>query len=288
LRHGNEEQKKKYLTGIAKGEIAFCLGYSEPEAGSDLGSLSTRATRDGDEYVINGQKIFTSMAHNADYIWLAARTDPNAPKHRGISMFICPRRIPNISIVPLINILGSHHFNEVFFDNARIPKECLVGKENEGWRYLMTSLNYERSGVYVPAFCRRFIEMAIKFIKETANGQLAGDPIIRHKLAEMAVMEEVTRLLCYRVTWLQNKGQVPISESSMSFLMASNIIRFCAMTSMDILGMYGQLDRDSKWTVAGGQLEALYLCCLPIGIGAGTFEIQRNIIARLGLGLPRA
>ena len=289
LIYGTEEQKRMYLKGIGEGELIFCLGYSEPGAGSDLAAVQTRAIEDGDDYVINGQKTFTSLAHRADYCWLAARTDPDAPKHKGISMFVVDMKTPGITVRPLINMMGFHHFNEVFFDDVRVPKENMVGEKNRGWYTLATALNFERSGVYLPAGNRRLIENLIKYARETpwGGGVLADNPVVRHKLAEIAVENEVSRMLCYRVVWMQSQGLIPASEASMSYLFAAELTRRLANTGMEIMGLYGQLDKHSKWAPLKGAIKSLYLGSLPLGIGAGTNEIQRNLIATMGLGLPR-
>jgi alkylation response protein AidB-like acyl-CoA dehydrogenase len=289
LLYGTEQQKRKYMTGIAKAEMVFCLGYSEPGAGSDLAGVQTRAVEDGDDFVINGQKIFTTLGHHADYCFLVARTDPNVPKHKGISLFIVDMKTSGITVRPLINIARSHHFNEVFFDDVRVPREDLVGEKNQGWTYLTTALNFERSGIALPTGMKETIAELARYAKTTSGdgGKLADDPIVQQKLAELATENEVLRLLCYRVAWLQNKGLVPSWEASVSFLYGSEVLRHIARTGMEILGLYGQLKRGSKWVPLRGAIENLYLGSLVLGIGGGSNEIQRSLIARLGLGLPR-
>ena len=289
LLFGTEEQKEKYVGGIGRGELVFCLGYSEPEAGSDLAAVQTLAVEDGDHYILNGQKIFTSLAHRADYCWLAARTDRDAPKHKGISMFIIDMKTPGIIVKPLINMLGFHEFNEVFLDNVRVPKENMVGEKNRGWYTLAAALNFERSVVYIPAANRRFIEGLVSYAKKTPwdGGVLADNPLVRHKLAQMAVENEVCRLLCYRVVWMQTKGLIPAYETSASYLHTAELTRRLAQIGMEILGLYGQLDKSSEWAPMKGAVKSLCLGALGLGIGGGTNEIQRNLIARIGLGLPR-
>ena len=285
LLFGSEEQKQKYALGVAKGDLVICLGYSEPNAGSDLASLQTTAVEEDDEYVINGNKIWTSYAHYADYCWLAARTDPNAPrKYDGISMFVVDMKTPGITIHPLINLMNRHSFNEVFFDNVRIPKENLVGKKNNGWYELMIALDSERSGIGTAAMLQQLLEDLVEYAKERKCDK---DPIIRQKLAEMAVEIEVSRMMCYRIAWMYSADLHPSYESSMSFVFTSELLRRLADVGMDIAGPYGQLEMDSKWAVHQGRVERLCLNCLSIGVGGGTNEIQRNIIAQRGLGLPR-
>jgi alkylation response protein AidB-like acyl-CoA dehydrogenase len=286
---GTEKQKKDYGTSIAKGDIILCLGYSEPNAGSDLASLQTRAVEIGDEYVINGQKTWCSYGHLADYCWLAARTDPDASKHEGISIFILDMKTPGITVRPLINILNHHSFNEVFFDDVRIPKENLVGQKNKGWYQLVIALDFERSSIGYAAANQRGIEELIKYAKETTrNGEpLANDPLIRNELAQLAVENEVARMMAYRIAWMFSKGLHPSYESSMSMVFISEVMRHTANVGMRILGHYGELDRDSKWAVMNARIMRMCLSSLSIGVGGGSNEIQRNIIAIRGLGLPR-
>lgn len=286
---GSEEHKKEYILRAAKGKITFCLGYSEPNAGSDLAAVRTTAVEDGDEFVINGQKVWTSIAHRADYCWLAARTDPDVPKHKGMSMFVVDMKSPGITVRPLINILGFHSFNELFFDNVRIPKTNLVGEKNKGWYQLAIALDFERSGVGTPARVKRSIEGLVQYCKETKrNGKLlAEDPMIKRKLAQLAVDAEVLRLLCYRITMMQTKGKVPNYEASVTKVFGSELLDRLSNVAMQILGPFSQLDRGSKWAALDGGIVRSFLTSPSIGIGGGTSEIMRSIIAVRGLGLPR-
>ena len=286
---GTEKQKKDYVTGIAKGDIIFCLGYSEPNAGSDLASLQTRAVEVGDEYVINGQKTWCSYGHLADYCWLAARTNPDASRHQGISIFIVDMKTPGITVRPLINILNCHSFNEVFLDDVHIPKENLIGQKDNGWYHLMIALDFERSSIGYAAANQRIIEELIKYAKETTrNGKpLANDPLIRNELAQLAVENEVARMMAYRIAWMFSKGRHPGYESSISMVFISEVMRHTANVGLRILGHYGELDRDSKWTIMNARIMRMCLSSLSIGVGGGSNEIQRNIIAMRGLGLPR-
>ena len=286
---GTENQRQGYLTRIAKGDIVFCLGYSEPNAGSDLASLQTRAVEAGNEYVVNGQKTWCSYGHLADYCWLAARTDPDASRHEGISIFIVDMKTPGITVRPLINILNRHSFNEVFFDDVRIPKENLVGQKNKGWYQLVIALDFERSSIGYAASNQRVIEELIEYAKETMrNGEpLANDSLIRSELAQLAVENEVARMMAYRIAWMFSKGLHPSYESSMSMVFISEVMRHTANVGMRIMGHYGELDRDSKWAVMNARIMRMCLSSLSIGVGGGSNEIQRNIIAMRGLGLPR-
>jgi alkylation response protein AidB-like acyl-CoA dehydrogenase len=289
LLFGTEQQKKEYLTRIAKGDVVFCLGYSEPNAGSDLASLQTRAVETGDGYVISGQKTWCSYGHLADYCWLAARTDPDASRHEGISIFIVDMKTPGISVRPLINILNRHSFNEVFFDDVRIPRENLVGQKNKGWYQLVIALDFERSSIGYAAGNQRIIEELVKYAKKTTgNGKpLASDPLVKNDLAQLVVENEVARMMAYRIAWMFSKGLHPSHESSMSMVFVSEVMRRTANTGMRILGHYGELDRDSKWAIMNARIMRMCLSSLSIGVGGGSNEIQRNIIAIRGLGLPR-
>lgn len=289
LLFGSDQQKRKYLTEVARGESCFCLGYSEPNSGSDLASIQTRAVEDGDSWVINGQKTWCSFAHYADYCWLGARTDPSAPKHRGISMFIIDMKTPGVTVRPLINILGCHSFNEVFLDDVRVPREALVGEKNSGWYQLAMALDYERSLIGTAAGNQRLIEDLIEYAKEAKrSGKGEGcDALTNDALAELVVENEVLRMMCYRIAWMYTKGLHPSYESSMSLLFSSQLLRQIAEVGMRVLGHYGELSQDSQLAVARARIMRTFLSCISIGVGGGTNEIQRNIVAMRGLGLPR-
>ncbi len=289
LMWGTEEQKQKHLPPIAKGEIMWCQGWSEPDAGSDLASLTTRAVRDGDEYVINGQKIWTSGAHKADWCFMLARTDPEQPRHRGLSYFLMDMKAPGITVRPLISLEGSHLYNEVFFDDVRIPKENLVGEENRGWYITLMTMNFERSSVGGIMEMKRTIEEMVKFCHETKrNGEpLSKDPFVRHRLAQLAIDVEVGHALSYRVAWLQQKGEMAAYEASAAKVYASELAQRIAYTGCQILGLYGQVKK-SKWAPFAGRFESAYQLSPGMNIAAGSSEIMRNIIAWRGLELPRA
>ena len=286
---GTEEQKREHLPPIARAERYWCTLYSEPGAGSDLASLQTSAVLDGDDYVINGQKIWTSSAHIADWGWLAARTDPDVPKHRGISLFLLDMKTPGVSVRPIINMAGGHEFNEVFFEDVRVPKGNMVGEENRGWYTVAVALDFERSGVGYSATARRTLEALVDYARETRHngGTLADDPIVRHKLASRHVETEVSRWLSYRVAWMQSEGLSPNAEASMSKLYGTELTQRVAQTGMELLGLAGQLSRGSRWAPLQGYIQRTYLGSPSATIAAGTSEIQRDIIARRGLGLPR-
>ncbi len=284
--YGSEEQKKRFLPAIAGHDEIWCTLYSEPGAGSDLASLQTRAVKDGDEWVINGQKIWTSGAHRSDWGWLAARTDPEAPKHKGISMFILPMDAPGITIQPLINMAGMHGFNEVFFEDVRIPASYIVGQENNGWYQLAVSLDFERSSVAGVARARRWWEDLIGFSKEHRSF-VEARPEVRHRLAEIGLEIDVGQYLSYRVASLQQAGKIPNYEASIAKLYSSELGRRLAGTGMELLVLYGQLHPRSKYAYLKGRIERYYQVSVAETIAGGTSEIMRNIIAMRGLGLPR-
>ncbi len=287
--YGTEKQKAQHLPGIASGETVWCQGFSEPGAGSDLASLQTRAVADGDSFVINGQKIWTSLAHRADWCILLARTDPQAPKHKGISYFLVDMRTPGIRVRPLIDLLGRHTFNEVFFEDVRVPRDCLVGEENRGWYVAAATLDFERSGINrVVAGIRLYEELVEYAAQKRVNGRRLIDLApVRHKLAEIGIEFTVGRLLAYRVASMQARGQVPNAEASMSKLFGSELQQRLASAGLSILGLAGQLAPGQGAAPLGGGLEQYYLFASALTVAAGTSEIQRGIIAGRGLGLPR-
>ena len=287
--HGTEEQKREHLAGIARGEVVWCQGFSEPESGSDLASLQTRAVEDGDDYIISGQKIWSSYAQYADRMFLLARTDPEAPKHRGITFFLMDMDSPGITVRPIQEMTGESSFNEEFFDSVRVPKANIVGEVNRGWYVAMTLLDFERTGIGHPAGGRRILDLLVRYAQETTlNGRPLGeDPIIKHKLAEVAVSLEVSRILAYNVAWLQSQGTVPNKEASILRLLSSQTSQKLAAAGMELLGMKGQLEEGSKYAPLKGFIKDQYLFSLSYTIESGTQEIQRNVIATRGLGLPR-
>ena len=289
MRFGSDEMKKEWLPRIAKGEVRFWLAYSEPNAGSDLASIKTSAVEDGDALVINGQKTWSSGAHVSDYAWMAVRTDPAAPPHKGISLVIVDNRSKGITIRPLINILGFHSFNEVFFDNVRAPKKNIVGEMNRGWHYLMVALDFERLAVAIGGFRRTFEEL-LQYCKETRhNGQtVSSDPLIQDKLAELAIEIEAAYMFFWQTAWMLDQGLLPNIEASVLKLFTTELSQKLASTGAAVTGPYAELERGSKWAPLGGRVCTGYLDCISALVGAGTSEIQRNIIAMRGLGLPWA
>jgi len=287
--HGSEEQKKTHLPSVAKGEIQWCQGYSEPESGSDLASLSTRAVRDGDDLVINGAKVWTTMAHRADWIMLLTRTDPDAPKHRGISFVLVDMKSPGVSVRPIINMAGGHEFNQVTFDDVRVPRANVVGDEDRGWYVAVTLLDFERSGIDYSASARRLLDDTKEFATETKrNGvPLIEIPWVRTLMADRYIDCEVARLMAYNVAYMQSQDLIPTKEASMSKVFGSEVVQRVTEAALDILGMYGTLGREDKWAPLKGRVQENWMNAFAGTIAAGTSEIQRNIIAGRGLGLPR-
>ena len=292
---GTEEQRKKYLPLIASGEKdgVWCTGYSEPNAGSDFANLQTRAVRDGDAYIINGQKVWTSAAHKARWCWLAARTDPNAvKKHRGISIFIVDMKSPGVTVNPILNYYGQHHFNEMFFDNVRVPATNLVGEANRGWYHLMQALAYERRSMAPTTYggLKRVLDELAKYAAKTEHEgkPLSQNPVIRAKLADLAIDLEALKMFAFQIAWRISQGQIPVYESSRNKIMSDWVMRRVAITGAELLGIYSQVDPDSEWSKLNGTIQGAYLGFPDLAIAAGTAEIEKSIIAQFGLGLPKS
>jgi 3-oxocholest-4-en-26-oyl-CoA dehydrogenase alpha subunit len=282
--YGTDDQKSKFIPRITGADDWWCTLYSEPGAGSDLAALQTRAVRDGDDYVINGQKIWTSGGHLADWGWLAARTDPDAPKHKGITMFMLNMKSPGITVRPLINIAGRHGFNEVFFEDVRVPATQVVGEVNRGWYHMAVALDFERSGIQSYAGGRKAVERLTQVAKDHP-ALLKNRKTIRHELADRAIEVATGTFLAYRVATMQAKGMVPNHEASCSKLFGSEMGQRISLTGMHLLGMLGQLRDGTKHEVVDQATS--YLQSVSGTVAAGTSEIQRGIIATRGLGLPR-
>ena len=287
--HGTEEQKLEHLPKVANGEVQWCQGYSEPESGSDLASLSTRAIRDGDEFVINGTKIWTSMAHRADWIMLLARTDPDASKHRGISFFLVDMKSPGIEVRPIVNMAGKHEFNQIVFEDVRVPATNIVGDENRGWYVAVTLLDFERSGIDYSARARRLLDDTRNYASETMinNSRLIDIPWVQNDLTDRYVECETARLIAYNVAYMQSSGLIPNREASISKVFGSETVHKATETCMNILGAYGSISSSDGRSVMEGRVQECWFASFSDTIAAGTSEIQRNIISSRGLGLPR-
>jgi alkylation response protein AidB-like acyl-CoA dehydrogenase len=281
-------QKNELLPIIRRGEAYVGLGMSEPEAGSDLASLQTRAAEDGDSFILNGQKMWTSCARYMNYLYLVARTDPTAPKHRGISELIIRADLPGMTIVPTIDITGTEAWGEVFFDNVRVPKTSLIGEKNRGFYQIVNQLDFERSGLERLMGNYPLFDAIVKFCQETErNGApLSRSPLVRDRLASLQVEYEVGRLLTYRVALVIDGGRAPNMEAAMAKFYCTAFEQHLADLSTRILGLYGQLIGESKWAPIFGMAPHSYLGSMGYSLQAGTSEILRNVVATRGLGLP--
>ncbi|MBC8429646.1 MAG: acyl-CoA dehydrogenase family protein [Dehalococcoidia bacterium] len=288
VHYGTDEQKKELLPLILRGEAYVGLGMSEPDAGSDLASLKTRATEDGDYFIIDGQKTWTSGGSHMNWIYLLARTDPDAPKHRGISEFFFETSLPGVTVQHIVDITGGVHFNEVFFDSVRVPKKCLIGEKNRGFYQVLNQLDYERSGMERLMANYPLFEALIQYTKETKrNGKpLSDEPIIRSKLAQLKIELEIGRLHMYRVAAVMDEGRAPNWESSMSKAYGTAFEQRLASSAIEILGLYGQLSPGSKWVPMRGMAYHSYLSSKGYSLQAGSSEVLKNILALRKLELP--
>jgi alkylation response protein AidB-like acyl-CoA dehydrogenase len=287
MRYANDEQRKFFLPKILAGEIFFAIGYSEPGAGTDLASLQTSAVRDGDHWVINGQKMWTSLAGFSDYIWLAARTDPNTTKHRGLSMFLVPTDAEGYSR-QVIRTVGGVSTNATFYDDVRVPTEALIGGENNGWSLITGQLNHERISLSSVGPMRRTLREVTEWARETKiDGERVIDkPWVRHNLARVFAKVQVVRLMNWRQAWYASQGQPHLADASAIKVFGSelNIEAYRAM--LEITNARGNLGGDSRGAVLQGRVESGYRNGLILTFGGGTNEVQRDIIAMAGMGLP--
>ena len=282
--YGSEEQKERHLKPIARGEEFWCEGFSEPGAGSDLASLQTKAIKDGNHFIINGQKTWSTFANYSDWCCLLARTDPHSTRSRGLSFFLVDLTTPGVSVRPVRNLAGEPSFCEIFFEDAKIPKENIVGKENEGWPVAQALLGYERTSIEFVAMVQSMIEDVVKYLKATSK--TASIPS-RHLLAKLAIDAEIGRLINYQVAWRHDKGMATDWYAAMAKLYSTELFKRAASAAMQLLGVYGQLDKRERIAPGQGWIEHMYLVSFGATIAAGTSEIQKNIIALRHLGLPR-
>jgi alkylation response protein AidB-like acyl-CoA dehydrogenase len=286
MMHGTQAQQERWLPAMRAADVHWCQLFSEPGAGSDLASLQTRAVRDGDEFVVNGQKIWTSGALDADWGILLARTDPEAPKHRGISYFMLDMRSPGVTVRPLINMMGSEHFTEVFLEDVRIPADCLIGEENRGWYIATTTLDQERSSINRVVMTRSTLMGLIEYAKSRPGLRARAE--VRHELAERYLEFEIGRWLCYRVAQMQSEGKIPNAEASVSKIFGTELQRQMGITGLRVVGMPGLLEPGPAYAPLRGRLERWAMAAPSYTIAGGTSEVNRNIVATRGLGLPRA
>jgi len=286
---GTEEQKRRYIPTILNGEEIWCQGYSEPGAGSDIASLQTRAVEEGDHFVINGQKVWTSYAQYARYCLLLARTDPTAPKHKGISCFIVDMQTPGITVRPLRQINGDAEFNEVFFDNVRVPKANLIGEKNQGWQVALTTLMFERVTFDVLSPVEAVIEQLIEVVKVGTPGALAVhvDTSVRQQVARFYTELQAIKYSSLRQLTRQLQGNPPGPESSLVKLAASELNVRVVQFATALLGQTGQIVSKSEHGIDGGYWMHCALSTHLYTIAGGTSEIQRTILGERVLGLPK-
>lgn len=286
--YGSEEIKREFLPRILAGRCHFAIGYSEPGAGTDLASLKTRAVRDGEEWVIDGQKVFTSLADFADYVWLAARTDPGAPKHRGISMFLVPTTAPGFKMTPT-HTVGDVRTNTTYYENVRVPHRYLVGGENNGWGLIVSQLNHERVSLTPYGPSARMFEEVRQWASATklADGRRVIDQgWVREALAWVRAKLEALRLMQWKLAWSMTQGKLHPADASAVKVYATELYVQAYRRLMEVLGPAGTIRDGSPGAVARGRLERMYRATLILTFGGGTNEVQRDIIAMAGLGLP--
>ncbi|WP_078429406.1 acyl-CoA dehydrogenase family protein [Alkalihalobacterium alkalinitrilicum] len=281
---GNDAQKQKFVKSVAEGKLLFCMGYTEPGSGSDLASLKTRAVKVGENYIINGQKIFSTNAHLADYCVLAARTNPDAPNHKGISLFIVDMRTPGIEVGPLWT-LGGFRINTIYFDNILVDESMRLGEENHGWRGLAIALDIERSGLIYVGKARRVLDETVNYLREYRPETLTEDHWIAKTLQQFLAEVKVARLLSYRVAWMQSEGEVPNTEASMAKVYSTELWKKISRTALEIIGEGALLTHRSKKNIWKGLFEENYRVSAMGTIVAGTSQIQKEIIAKRGLKL---
>jgi len=288
-RFGTDEQRREFLPKILRGELHFAIGYSEPGAGTDLASLTTRAVRDADDYVINGSKVFTSLADYADYIWLAARTNPEAPKHRGISMFMVSTRLPGFKLTPIWT-MGGVRTNATYYENVRVPAACRIGKENEGWSLIVNQLNHERVSLSPYGSLERLFEESRAWAQQSkcADGRRVIDqPFVRANLARVHAKLEVLKLMNWKQAWCMARGSLHPADASATKVFATEFYVEAYRLLLEIFGAQGALRAGSSDAVLRGRVERMYRTTLILTFGGGTNEVQREIIAAAGLQMPR-
>jgi alkylation response protein AidB-like acyl-CoA dehydrogenase len=281
---GSKAQKQRFLPRIIDLSDWWCQGFSEPGAGSDLASLRTSARSDADGWVISGQKTWTTMAQYADWIFVLARSDPGAPKHKGISFFMVDMKTPGLTVRPLVNMADRHDFNEVFFEDVRVPAANMIGEENRGWYVGMTLLDFERSGVGRTGSQRRTLEVFGQWLK-SAPFRVRGQ--VRHGFAELVIANNVGRALGYRIGDMQTRGEHPSYEASIVKVFQSELSQRMYNFGLNALGLAGQLRPGESRAPLLGEFAENHMLISPASVYSGSNEVQRNIIASRGLGLPR-
>ena len=290
MQFGSAAQKQDLLPKILRGELFFGVGYTEPAAGTDLASLSTRAELDGDHWVINGSKVFTTHAHDADYIWLAARTDPRAAKHNGISIFLVPTDAEGFSCTPIYTV-GYERTNATYYDNVRIPKQNLVGELNAGWRLLTSQLNHERIALATPGPADRVLNEVWSWAAKLTGPDgraMIEQPWVQHNLARVRARLEALKVLNWRSAWSLTNGTPRMEEASAVKVFGSEFFVECYRLLLEIVGRSGTQLTGEPGCLFDGLLEHAYRSATTLTFGGGVNEVQRDIIATVGLSLPRS
>jgi len=290
MRFGNDAQKREYLPRILRGELFFGVGYTEPSSGTDLASLQTKAVRDGDEYVIDGQKIYTTHAHDADYIWLAARTDPEAKKHKGLSIFLVPTDAPGFSVTPIYT-LGGERTNATYYEGVRVPVANRVGEENQGWQLITDQLNHERITLACPGLADRLLDEVWGWAMRTDHpdgGRMIDVPWVQHSLARVFAKMEALKVMNWHSAWSISVGAADMAEASAIKVMGTEFFVECYQLLMEITGTAGVLREGEEGAIFGGVLEKAARTAATYTFGGGVNEVQRDIIAMAGLGMPRS
>ena len=290
MRFGTDEQKEFFLPKILKGEIHFCIGYSEPGAGTDLAALTTKAERDGDEYVINGQKMWTSLASGADFVWLAVRTNPNVKKHKGISLFIVPMTTPGIKVLP-IHVMGESDIAQVFYEDVRVPASARVGEENGGWRMITNQLNHERVTLCSSGIVERALNDVRTWAQQTrlpTGERVIDQEWVQLSLARVHARLEFLRLINWKIAWASTQKSLHPADASATKVFGTEFYLEALRLLMEILGQRAYLKDDSPGELLQARLEHQYRGLIILTFGGGTNEVQRDLIAVFGLGMPLA
>jgi len=286
---GTDWQKQTIIPGILSGQVMCCLGYSEPDAGSDVAACATRAVRDGDQWVVNGQKMFTTLAHEAHYVFLLTRTNPEVAKHKGLTMFVVPMDTPGIEITP-VHTLGGERTNITFYTDVHVDDRYRVGDVDSGWKVMMTALVYERNSAWYGE-CVRLLDHAVEWARTTCDEhgrRKIDDPLVRERLARAAIGNEVSNLHGWRAAWLASEGKMPGVEGTMAKLATTEHYQRSASDLLDMLGAEGLRQHGEPGAPADGWIEQTYRHCQVTTIYGGTSEVCRGVIAERGVGLPRS
>jgi alkylation response protein AidB-like acyl-CoA dehydrogenase len=285
---GSNAQKAEFLPKLSRGEISWFVGYSEPEAGSDLANVKTRAVPDGDDFVVTGQKAFSSDAHMADYGLVATRTDQEAQRHRGITMFIVNMKSPGVTIAKHPTLAGwTHH--SVHFDNVRVSRAMMVGERDQGWKVLMGAIDFERAALASPGLVNYQFDRLLAWcaLNRDSGERPIDDPVVQNELVRLAIEAEGTRLMSYWLASLHARGRFPQHETSLALLVKRETARLLDAVGMELLGPFAPLRAGAPHAQLGGEVEIEYRDHLYFQFAAGGFDITRNVVATRGLGLPR-